>query len=119
VEKSSAKLKEKFYWLGHYNDVRVNCSSHEDRSITFLQPVKVTHPLEIEAIDILGLIPANENGNCYILVEEDYFPNGWRPGQFPIRRLRLLFRNFWRGCFSISHCQTGCIQIRGGSLKVN
>ena len=29
--------------------------------------------MEMVAIDIMGPFPKNENGNCYILVAEDYF----------------------------------------------
>lgn len=82
VEKSVAKLKERFYWPGHYTDVKkwcANCSSCLARKTAPphprapLQPIRVTHPLEIVAVDIMGPFPVNENGNSYILVAEDYF----------------------------------------------
>ena len=82
VEKSVAKLKERYYWPGHYNDVQnwcANCGACIARKTAPphhrapLQPVQVGYPMEMVAIDIMGPFPKNENGNCYILVAEDYF----------------------------------------------
>jgi len=82
VEKSVAKLKERFYWPRHYNDVEnwcSRCSSCLARKTAAphnqapLQPVKVSYPLEMVAVDIMGPLPVNANGNRYILVAEDYF----------------------------------------------
>ena len=82
VEKSVAKLKERFYWPGHYTDIRnwcANCSNCIARKTAPphrrapLQPVRVGYPLEMVAVDIMGPFPKNVNGNCYILVAEDYF----------------------------------------------
>ena len=38
-----------------------------------LQPIIVGYPLQLVAVDILGLLPQTSNGNKYILVAEDYF----------------------------------------------
>ena len=82
VEKSVAKLKERYYWPGHYNDVQnwcANCGAYIARKTAPphcrapLQLVQVGYPMEMVAIDIMGPFPKNENGNCYILVAEDYF----------------------------------------------
>ena len=82
VEKTVAKLKERFYWPGHFNDVQswcATCSKCIARKTTPphgrapLQPVKVQYPMEMIAVDIMGPFPQNEHGNCYILVAEDYF----------------------------------------------
>ena len=82
LEKSVAKLKERFYWLGHYTDIRnwcANCGNCIARRTAQphrrapLQPVQVGYPLEMVAVDIMGPFPKNVNGNCYILVAEDYF----------------------------------------------
>ena len=82
LEKSVAKLKERFYWPGHYTDIRnwcANCSNCIARRTAQphrrapLQPVQVGYPLEMVAVDIMGPFPKNVNGNCYILVAEDYF----------------------------------------------
>ena len=82
VEKSVAKLKERFYWPGNYTDIRnwcANCSNCIARKTAPpyhhapLQPVQVGYPLEMVAVDIMGPFPKNVDGNCYILVAEDYF----------------------------------------------
>ena len=68
VEKLVAKLKERYYWPGHYNDVQswcANCGNfitwktvppHHQAS---LQPVRVRNPMEMVAIDIMGQFPKN------------------------------------------------------------
>ena len=82
VEKSVAKLKERYYWPGHYNDVQsrcANCGSCIARKTAPpyrqapLQPVRVGYPMEMVTIDIMGPFPKNQNGNCYILAAEDYY----------------------------------------------
>ena len=82
VEKSVAKLKERYYWPEHYKDVQswcANCGNYIAWKIVtphrqaLLQPVQVGYPMEIVAVNIMGPFPQNENGNCYILVAVDYF----------------------------------------------
>jgi len=68
-----AKLKERFYWLGHFNDVqswRATCSKCIALKTTSphgrapLQPVKVQFPMEMIAADIMGPFPQTELMNC-------------------------------------------------------
>ena len=82
VDKSLGKLKERFYWPGHYNDVRqwcascVSCATRKSGGPTRrgpLQPIVVGYPLQLVAVDILGPLPRSSAGNSYILVAEDYF----------------------------------------------
>ena len=82
VDKSLGKLKERFYWPGHYNDVQqwcatcVSCATRKPEGPTRrgpLQPIIVGYPLQLVAVDILGPLPQTRNGNKYILVAEDYF----------------------------------------------
>ena len=82
VEKSVAKLKERFYWPENYTEIPnwcANCSNcivqktAPPHRRAPLQPVQVGYPLEIVAVDIMGPFPKYVNGNCYILVAEDYF----------------------------------------------
>ena len=72
VEKSVTKLKEQFYLPEHYNDIQswcANCSSCIAQKAgpphrrALLQSVPVAYPLEMVAVDIMGLLPKNENGN--------------------------------------------------------
>ena len=81
-QKTLSRLKERFYWPGHYNDVTdwckrcVVCSRRKSpvpRNQAALQPVKAGYPLQIVATDILGPLPKSKNGNVYVLVASDYF----------------------------------------------
>ena len=82
VEKSLGKLKERFYWPGHYNDIHNWCSTCSDcvarktrgpRRKAPLQPIVVGYPMQMVAVDIVGPLPRSTNGNLYLLVAEDYF----------------------------------------------
>ena len=82
IDKSLGKLKERFYWPGHYNDVKqwcatcVNCATRKTAGPTRrgpLHPITVGYPLQLVAVDILGPLPRTSDGNSYILVAEDYF----------------------------------------------
>ena len=82
VEKSLGKLKEWFYWPGHYNDIHNWCSTCSDcvarktsgpHRKAPLQPIVVGYPMQMVAKDIVGPLPQSTNGNLYLLVAEDYF----------------------------------------------
>ena len=76
-EKTMSRLKERYYWLGHWTDVWEfcrtcsECTSRESpspRNRGPLTPVKAGYPMQIVAVDILGSLPITENGNSYVLV---------------------------------------------------
>ena len=80
--KALGKLKERFYWPGHYNDTCewcLNCAVCATRKTpapkprAALVPVSVGFPLDLVAVDILGPLPERKSGNLYILVVGDYF----------------------------------------------
>lgn len=82
VEKMLARLKERFYWPGHFNDVQDwcrNCAICTSRKTPApkarapLQSIKTGYPLQMVATDILGPFPESPAGNNYILVVADYF----------------------------------------------
>ena len=82
TEKTIGKLKERFYWPGHYNDVHdwcQKCAQCAARKLPSpkpkapLVPVSASAPLELVAMDILGPLPQSTAGNSYILVVGDYF----------------------------------------------
>ena len=82
IEKMLARLKERFYWPGHFNDVQEwckNCAVCTARKTPApkarapLQSIKTGYPLQIVATDILGPFPESPAGNNYILVVADYF----------------------------------------------
>ena len=75
-------LKERFYWPGHFNDVRDWCQtcatcatrkspSHSPRSL--LGTITAKYPTQIMVVDLVGPLPESDKGNCYIMVVGDYF----------------------------------------------
>ena len=81
-EKTRGRLKERFYWPGHWNDVHTwcktcgQCASRKTpvpKARAALQPVKTGHPMQLMAMDILGPLPESTAGNRYVLVIADYF----------------------------------------------
>ena len=81
-DKTLQKLKQRFYWPGHWQSVRewcrncVSCSRRKNptpKNKAPLQPVLAGCPMQIVAVDILGPLPQTNSGNKYILVAGDYF----------------------------------------------
>ena len=82
VEKTLGRLRERYYWPGHYNDVRdwcrdcAACASRKTptpKARAPLQPIATSYPMQLVATDILGPLPESPGGNSYILVVADYF----------------------------------------------
>ena len=91
TEKTLARVKERFYWPGHYNDVQEWCKTcavcaarktPAPKARAPLQSIKAGYPMQIVAMDILGPFPESPAGNNYILVVADYFSR-WTEA-FPI-----------------------------------
>ena len=81
-DKTLGRLKERFYWPGHYEDVKewcrncAVCASRKSppvRPRAPLEPIIASYPMQLVAVDIVGPFPESEAGNCYILVVADYF----------------------------------------------
>ena len=81
-DKTLHRLKERFYWPGHFNDVRDWCQtcatcatrkppSHSSRAP--LGTITATYPTQIMAVDLVGPLSESDKGNCYIMVVGDYF----------------------------------------------
>ena len=81
-DKTLHRLKERFYWPGHFNDVRDWCQtcatcaarkslSHSPRSP--LGTITANYPTQIMAVDLVGPLPESDKGNCYIMVVGDNF----------------------------------------------
>ena len=77
MDKTLGRLKERFYWPGHHNDVQewcrncVVCAQRKSPSTkprAPLQPITTSYPLQLVATDIMGLLPKSPSGNYYILV---------------------------------------------------
>ena len=70
------KLKKRFYWPGHYTEVKKWCSTcavcaqqknPTQKPTAKLCPLTVNAPMELVAMDILGPLPESSAGNSYIL----------------------------------------------------
>ena len=70
--KTLRKLKERFYWPGHYNDVRDWCQTYKacakrkspvpGRQAP-MQTITAGYPTQVMAVDLLGPLPESKNGN--------------------------------------------------------
>ena len=81
-DKTLWKLKERFYWPGHYKDVQKWCStcaactmrkSPAPRPKAKLCTISVGAPMDLVSMDILGPLPETPAGNSYVLVMGDHF----------------------------------------------
>ena len=82
VQKLQGKVKDRFFWLGWFGDVKtwvkecVDCASRKTqgkRPRAPLQPSVSSRPFERVALDILGPLPETPGKNKYIMVVGDYF----------------------------------------------
>ena len=82
VDKTLGRLKERFYWPGHHNDVCDwcqkcgPCASRKNpapKARAPLQSIETGYPLQLVAMDIVGPFPESPAGNTHILVVADYF----------------------------------------------
>ena len=82
ADKTLGRLRERFYWPGHYSHVRewcrdcAVCASRKSPPASRrapLQPITTSYPLQLVATDIMGPLPESTAGNSYILVVADYF----------------------------------------------
>ena len=82
IEKTLARLRERFYWPGYHSDTQewcrncAHCASRKSpapKARAPLTSIKTGYPLQLVAMDILGPFPESPAGNSYILVVTDYF----------------------------------------------
>jgi predicted aspartyl protease len=82
IAKTYAKLADRFWWPHLYRDTTSHVTScttcamrkrQTTRPAGLLQPIKVTAPWELVAMDYLGPLPTTTAGNKYILVFMDHF----------------------------------------------
>ena len=113
AEKTLGKLKERFYWPGHYNNVRewcqkcATCAARKTptpKPKAALVPVPVSTPLELVAMDILGPLPESKSGNSYILVVGDYFTKWMEAYPIPYQEATTIGRKLVDEFFVDSHC---------------
>ena len=78
-EKTLGRLKERFYWPGHFTDVRNWCKTCAACATRKTPPTRGRAPLknievgQMVAMDILGPLHESDSGNSYLLVASDYF----------------------------------------------
>lgn len=82
IQKLQGKVKDRFYWLGWFGDVKewcrqcVDCASRKIQGRAPRAPLQistVSRPYERVALDILGPLPETSCKNKYVLVVGDYF----------------------------------------------
>lgn len=102
------KLRDRFYWPGHYNDVVrwcatcSSCSTRKSPPIKAkapLQPILVGHPMQLVAVDLLGPLPRSQNGNCYVLVATDYFTKWCEAYALPNMEATTVAKSLVNGMF--------------------
>ena len=80
--KTLSRVKERFYWPGHSEDVKLWCKNCPDcaarktpapKRTAPLQKFECGYPMQVVATDIVGPFPESEQGNTYVLVASDYF----------------------------------------------
>ena len=81
-DKTLNKLKERYYWPGHFNAVRNWCQTCPECVTTKTQAPKqraplgtitAGYPMQVMAVDLLGPLPESSSGNSYVMVVGDYF----------------------------------------------
>ena len=80
TDRTMARLSKAIYWVGMGKDVNTYCShcvtcQHAKATTSqpaLLQPVVVSRPWKLVAVDILK-VPMSRQGNQYMLVVQDYF----------------------------------------------
>lgn len=91
IQKMQAKVKDRFYWPGWFEEVRRWCRECREcgsrKSVGSqprapLQLIPASRPFERVALDILGPLPETTSRNKYVLVIGDYFSK-WTEA-FPI-----------------------------------
>jgi transposase InsO family protein len=80
--KTLSRVKERFYWPGHSEDMKLWCKNCPDcaarktpapKRTAPLQKFECGYPMQIVVTDIVGPFPESDQGNTYILVAADYF----------------------------------------------
>ena len=81
-EKVLSQLKKRYYWPGHWNDVKNWCATCPECATRKtaapqrkapLQTILAGFPMQTVAVDIMGPLPESPSGNLYVLVAGDYF----------------------------------------------
>ena len=126
-DKTLMKLKERYYWPGHWNDVQDWCNtcsacisrkSSASKPRAGLQPILAGYPLQLVAIDILGPLPESTTGNSYILVVGDYFTRWMEAYPIPNQDVITVVKSLSIKCFAIFLHLSNFILIKVANLNL-
>ena len=118
ADKTLGRLKEHFYWPGHYNNVKEwcqlcwTCASRKNpapKPRAPLKSIKTSYPVEIVAMDMMSPLPESTAGNRYVLVVADYFTQLM---ESQIKKLPLLHTSWLTSSSFGSHQHNSCILIK-------
>ena len=82
MDKTVHKLKQRFYWPGHFRNVENWCRTCHScvtrktpapKSRGALSGIPSGSPMQLISVDIVGPFPESNDGNKYILVVVDQF----------------------------------------------
>lgn len=102
-EKTTERVKKRFYWPGYAQDVRnwyQTCATFAARKIgapknrALLQIIEVGYPMQVVAVDIIDPFPESEAANSYILVAGDYFSKWMEAYPIPNQEASTVARQF-------------------------
>ena len=99
ITRTLGRVKERFYWphmtysvqsyIGSFKECIESKTSCTKRKPP-LQPVVISEPFTVWAMDYMGPLPETARGNKHILVVGDHVTNAAKHSQRKIRKLRLL-----------------------------
>ena len=122
IDKTLARLKNRFYWPGHYNDVCAWCQkcgicaarkSPSPKAHAPLTSIKVGYPMQLVAMDIVGPFPESPAGNTHILVVADYFTRWTEAYLIPNREATTVASKLTdEGVFPFFPPKTSCTRTR-------
>lgn len=106
IQKMQAKVKDRFYWPGWFEDVRNWCRECRDcgsrksvgsQPCAPLQLTPASRPFERVAMDILGPLPVTSSQNKYVLVVGDYFSKWTEAFPIPNQEAQTVAKVFVEG----------------------
>ena len=119
-------IKQCFYWIGHFNDIRNWCRSSNSCTTRKtpapsqqapLGTIAIGYPMQIVATDIVGPLPESDGGNCYILLVADYFTRWMEAFLIPHQDVTTVANKLVDENSSGLASQNNCILTRAGNLS--
>ena len=126
--KMLGRLKERYYWPGHYADVKSWCKTCDlcttrktatPKQKAPLQTFAVGSPMQLVAVDILGPLPESRRGNRYILVAGDHFTHWMEAYAIPNQEAETVAQKLTEELFFRFSPLNSFIQTKDGNLSRN